>query len=117
MKGTAHVGEGFTPPEAIHTQFRFFRTGRMNPAPTTHQNSCRVGTGVLDGLLPQLVFVVPVAVPGTLVGVNAFLVCRPLPLAQVASSATGGAPIAPRPEAGPYKDCAIILKYRNYSAN
>ena len=38
---------------------------------------------------------VPVAVPGTLVGANAFLVCRPLPLAQVASSATGGAPIAP----------------------
>ena len=58
---------------------------------------CVVGTGVLDGPLPQCVFVVPVAVPGTLVGANAFLVCRPLPLAQVASSATGGAPIAPRP--------------------
>jgi len=37
----------------------------------------------------------PVAVPGIFVGVNAFLICRPLPLAQLALSATGGARIAP----------------------
>ena len=38
---------------------------------------------------------IPVVVPGIFVGANAFLICRPLPLAQVAVSATGGAPIAP----------------------
>ena len=33
--------------------------------------------------------------PGIFVGAKAFLICRPLPLAQGAVSATGGAPIAP----------------------
>ena len=39
----------------------------------------------------------PVAVPGVLVAASSFLAHRPLPLDQVASSATGGAPIAPPP--------------------
>ena len=37
----------------------------------------------------------PVAVPGILVGANAILVSRPLPLAHLAASATGGARLAP----------------------
>ena len=39
--------------------------------------------------------IAPVAVPGIFVGANAFLICRPRPLAQVACSAPGSAPIAP----------------------
>ena len=37
----------------------------------------------------------PVGVPGVRLGENACVARRPRPLAQVASSATGGAPIAP----------------------
>ena len=36
-----------------------------------------------------------VAVPGALLGANACVAHRPLPLAQVAPPATGGAPLAP----------------------
>ena len=36
-----------------------------------------------------------IAVPGSFLGANAVVTCRPQLLAQVASSATGGAPIAP----------------------
>ena len=38
---------------------------------------------------------IPVAVPGALLAANGCVAHRPLPLAQVALSATGGAPIAP----------------------
>ena len=38
---------------------------------------------------------IPVAVPGALLAANGCVAHRPRPLAQVASSATGGAPIAP----------------------
>ena len=40
----------------------------------------------------------PVAVPGALLAANGFVAHRPLPLARVASSATGGASLAPQPE-------------------
>jgi len=37
----------------------------------------------------------PLAVPGSFLGANACVICRPQPLARVAFSAAGGAPLAP----------------------
>ncbi|MBE6920741.1 MAG: hypothetical protein E7468_04165 [Ruminococcaceae bacterium] len=50
---------------------------------------CRGQTADLSRCAPS------VAVPGDLLGASTCVTRRPLPLAQVASSATGGAPFAP----------------------
>ena len=68
--------------------------------PATSQGDSQGGSGryvgvkQLDSLSPWILL----RCPANVLGVSAVVPRRPLPLAQVASSATGGAPIAPRLE-------------------
>ena len=75
------------------------RTGTLSPAvdfeSTTSTNSITPAGVITLNCCRKMFGCRPVAVPDDRLGVNAFVARRPQPLAQVAVSATGGAPIAP----------------------